>query len=52
VYGYEGDAIQNGIQDLDNHVSVRHQQGNTIFEFDGLADNLQKRFVSNTQMKQ
>ncbi|PCD38655.1 hypothetical protein AU210_007122 [Fusarium oxysporum f. sp. radicis-cucumerinum] len=37
------DAIRNGIQDLDNHVSVRHQQGNTIFEFDGLADPLQKR---------
>ncbi|KAJ4039172.1 hypothetical protein NW763_012646 [Fusarium oxysporum] len=37
------DAIRNGIQDLDNHVSVRHQQGNTILEFDGLADALQKR---------
>ncbi|CEI63201.1 unnamed protein product [Fusarium venenatum] len=41
--GYKGDAIRNGIQDLDNHVSVRDQLGNTIFKFDGLADALQKR---------
>jgi hypothetical protein len=31
--------------DRDNHVLVRDQQGKKIFEFHGLADELEKRFV-------
>ncbi|KAM3073525.1 hypothetical protein ACMFMG_004581 [Clarireedia jacksonii] len=38
-----GDTIRSLMGDRDNHVLVRNQEGKTIFEFHGLADELERR---------